>query len=667
MTVKSAQAVVVEFTTANPTTAAAANADSLPAGTLYVNGVANAATVTVANVTTGVYTASVTLPALSAGDVVGIRIAATVATVAGQAIVWQDVADTTRTSDTYAIVNDGTNGNAAIKTAVGDVHATDLPAVMTMLTDIHGTDLPAVKADTAAVKTKTDNLPADTNTLLVTTGIKAASIPAATLAANQDVRNVSGTLPDVALAASQPSYAPAKAGDKMDLVDAPNATGVGVIAAAVRDLATSGLAALKAILDAIKTVTDKFAFTTANQVDARVLTNSDKTGYALTTAPPTVADIWNYALASMGAETTIGGRIKAFLTSLVYAAPPAAAPSAADNATAVWGAGTKALTDKAGFSLATAPPTAAAISTAVWGETVRSLTTFGTLVADAATAVWAAATRTLSAFGFTPNAGNMVAAPDNTNISKIAALIETDGGHDRFRATALETAPSGGGSGITVADILDHDATGHTTADTVGARLAAIVTGATSAADAHTDAHEALTRLPDATPGTANGLPLKSDLPAAAPDATAVQTAAAAALTAYDPPTRTEATSDKETVIAAMPSVAALATEANATANRNTVVAAIGGGEVVSGTKFDETSEDTNGDVIGITTPGATIRAYAAADTTLATAFRRTTANANGTWRIYLEPDADYLLAFTKDGYYDAAGGDSVLTVEVTS
>lgn len=38
-----------------------------------------------------------------------------------------------------------------------------------------------------------------------------------TLAANQDVRNVSGTLPAVTLATSQPNYAPAKAGDAMTL------------------------------------------------------------------------------------------------------------------------------------------------------------------------------------------------------------------------------------------------------------------------------------------------------------------------------------------------------------------------------------------------------------------------------------------------------------------
>ena len=44
-------------------------------------------------------------------------------------------------------------------------------------------------------------------------------------------------------------------------------------------------------------------------------------------------------------------------------------------------------------------PTAAAITTAVWAAGARTLTSYGTLVADTATAVWAYATRTLSSFG----------------------------------------------------------------------------------------------------------------------------------------------------------------------------------------------------------------------------------------------------------------------------
>lgn len=99
MSVKSGQAVTVLFSTANASTGAAADATGTPAGTLYVNGTANGASVTVTNITTGLYKAAVTLPSLTAGDVVSIRIAATVSSVAGEGVVWQEVADTKRVSD----------------------------------------------------------------------------------------------------------------------------------------------------------------------------------------------------------------------------------------------------------------------------------------------------------------------------------------------------------------------------------------------------------------------------------------------------------------------------------------------------------------------------------------------------------------------------------------
>ena len=102
MSVKTAQAVTVEFCTANPATAAAQNGDALPTGILYVDGTADAATVTVTNITTGAYKAALTLPALTAGQMVSIRISAVVAGVPGTDIVWQDSADTYRTSDVKA-------------------------------------------------------------------------------------------------------------------------------------------------------------------------------------------------------------------------------------------------------------------------------------------------------------------------------------------------------------------------------------------------------------------------------------------------------------------------------------------------------------------------------------------------------------------------------------
>ena len=81
---------------------------------------------------------------------------------------------------------------------------------------------------------------------------------------------------------------------------------------------------------------------------------------------------------------------------------------------------------------------AAAIATAVWASGTRTLTSFGTLIAD----IWAAATRTLTA------------GTKDTEIDAIKAVtdkaddtLEDDGGTQRFTANALEQAPSGGGGG----------------------------------------------------------------------------------------------------------------------------------------------------------------------------------------------------------------------------
>jgi hypothetical protein len=93
MSVRSAQAVTVEFVTSSPSTGAATTADSLPTGTLVVNGTDNAATVTVTLADAGRYKAAVTLPTLAAGDVVELAVAATVAAVAGKGIVWRDTKD----------------------------------------------------------------------------------------------------------------------------------------------------------------------------------------------------------------------------------------------------------------------------------------------------------------------------------------------------------------------------------------------------------------------------------------------------------------------------------------------------------------------------------------------------------------------------------------------
>jgi hypothetical protein len=96
---KTGETVAVQFAVSDPETGGLVNADALPAGVLILNGANNAATVTVVNVSTGVYSASVTLPTIADGDELQIRIAATVATVAGGGIVWQGEGVTKRPAD----------------------------------------------------------------------------------------------------------------------------------------------------------------------------------------------------------------------------------------------------------------------------------------------------------------------------------------------------------------------------------------------------------------------------------------------------------------------------------------------------------------------------------------------------------------------------------------
>src|SRR5215471_11886824 len=93
MSVRSGQSITVEFTTRRADTGSATNADSLPTGTLIVNGTDNAATVTVTNIATGRYKAAVTLPTLAVGDIIELNINATVNSVTDNAIIYRDTKD----------------------------------------------------------------------------------------------------------------------------------------------------------------------------------------------------------------------------------------------------------------------------------------------------------------------------------------------------------------------------------------------------------------------------------------------------------------------------------------------------------------------------------------------------------------------------------------------
>ncbi len=151
MTVQSAQSVTVLFTTRVFSTGVGTNADSLPTGTLYVNGTANGASVTVTNISTGLYKAAVTLPTLAVNDIVSIEISATVNSVADTGTIWRDTKD-------------------VVADASGYVTASSVTGAVGSVTGITSSDVGAIKA-------KTDNLPASPAS---TTNISAGTITTVT-------------------------------------------------------------------------------------------------------------------------------------------------------------------------------------------------------------------------------------------------------------------------------------------------------------------------------------------------------------------------------------------------------------------------------------------------------------------------------------------------------
>jgi hypothetical protein len=92
---KPGAAYYYEFTTANPTTGAATDADSLPVATITKNGTDDgssptgwSSTLTVTKIDTGRYKITGTIPSgYAAGDQIQVSVAATCSTIAGKAVV----------------------------------------------------------------------------------------------------------------------------------------------------------------------------------------------------------------------------------------------------------------------------------------------------------------------------------------------------------------------------------------------------------------------------------------------------------------------------------------------------------------------------------------------------------------------------------------------------
>ena len=116
---------------------------------------------------------------------------------------------------------------------------------------------------------------------------------------------------------------------------------------------------------------------------ATLTITASKNGGAFASIAPTVTEIasgW-YTIALTAAHTDTNGALALHVT--------AASADPVD-----------VLAQVVAFDPYVVAPTDGSIAAAVWAATTRTLTSFGTLVADAAAAVWAVAARTLTAFGF---------------------------------------------------------------------------------------------------------------------------------------------------------------------------------------------------------------------------------------------------------------------------
>lgn len=254
MTVKTGSAWAGSFVTLDATGAKSASEDA--AGVLYVDGVADDATVTITG--TNPYKWSVTLPALTAGQRVDMYITATIATIATAGFVASEQADT-------SILSDGVVVNSGTVTTL-----TNLPAAPT---DWLTAD--AVKAD-AVTKIQSG--------LATPTNITAGTITTATNLTN---------LPSI---------------------PANWLTGTGVDASAVTKLQAN--LALEATLTAIKGA----GWSTETLAAIDVLIDAIKAKTDLIPATPAVADEYDAALAAIQADLDNPAQYKADVSGLATAA-----------------------------------------------------------------------------------------------------------------------------------------------------------------------------------------------------------------------------------------------------------------------------------------------------------------------------------------------------------
>mgnify|MGYP000924399586 CR=1 FL=1 len=239
---------------------------------------------------------------------------------------------------TTRVLTAGTNIDLSALATAADLATLDgkVDTVDGILDDLHDTDIPAIKADTAAIKAKTDNIPAS----------------------------------------------PAAVGSAMTLTAAYDKA---------KDDVLTPLAVVDSIVDGLKTTLDNVHDTDLPAVKTETAAIKAKTD----NLPATPA--------SAGEYTTNIGAIKAKTDNLP------ATPAASGEYTSALSAIQNDLDNPDQYKA-----DVSGIPAAVWGYATRTLSSFGSLIAD----IWSHVTRTLSSFGFT------VATNSDANVTAIKAKTD---------------------------------------------------------------------------------------------------------------------------------------------------------------------------------------------------------------------------------------------------
>lgn len=313
------------------------------------------------------------------------------------------------------------------------------------------------------------------------------------LTAGQSI--AASSVPDVTLATLQPNYTPAKAGDKMDLVDAPNATAVGVIQsglatlskmlkyfqlmfrkdAAIKSDNSTEFAAINAdggsgagsydnVTDSVQALRDDLPV----EVEQHIINETD--GEAVLTAITNKIASVNPDLSGLTLEAIADAVRTELATELAHLNADVTSRSS-HSAADVWAVATRTLT-AFGFTVATNSDGAIVLiqaQTDKIGDASKGLVKIYDDMAKDATVSKPGTAQTITppadmALNSTVMKAASYTAPDNTNIANIynlikasgdgdaaamllilnalATMYETDGAVKRFTANALEEAPT---------------------------------------------------------------------------------------------------------------------------------------------------------------------------------------------------------------------------------